>query len=180
MVPRLKEVVSPSDDILTWIQVVPAQGGDYQSDKGFMNMLSGTVIIVVILGIAGAQLTAILERRREFAVLIALGMRSSQVVRLILFEAVALAVLGAVLGLLLAWWPIHYTATAGFDFRAILGEELSMSGVLLEAVIYSIPGSWVFAHAFIIAMVSTLIAAIYPALYALRTDPTSALSLREA
>mgnify|MGYP000157999268 CR=1 FL=1 len=72
MVPRLKEVVSPNDDILTWIQVVPAQGGDYQSDKGFMNMLSGTVIVVVILGIAGAQLTAILERRREFAVLIAL------------------------------------------------------------------------------------------------------------
>jgi ABC-type lipoprotein release transport system permease subunit len=180
MVPRLKEVVSPNDDILTWIQVVPAQGGDYQSDKGFMNMLAGTVIVVVMLGIAGAQLTAILERRREFAVLIALGMKSSQVVRLILLEAVVLAILGAALGLLLAWWPIHYTATVGFDFSTILGEELSMSGVLLEAVIYSIPGPWVFAHAFIIAMVSTLIAGIYPAVYALRTDPTSALSLREA
>jgi len=180
IVPRLKEVVSPSDDVLTWMQVVPAQGGDYQSDKGFMNMLSGTVIIVVILGIAGAQLTAILERRREFAVLIALGMRSSQVVRLILFEAVALAVLGAALGLLLAWWPVHYTSTAGFNFSSVLGEELSMSGVLLEPIIYSVPGPWVFGHAFIIALVSTLIAAVYPAIYALRTDPTSALSLREA
>lgn len=180
MVPRLKEVVSPSDDVLTWMQVVPAQGGDYQSDKGFMNMLSGTVIVVVMLGIAGAQLTAILERRREFAVLIALGMKSSQVVRLILFEAVVLAVMGAAIGLLLAWWPVHYTATVGFDFSTLLGEELSMSGVLLEPIIYSIPGAWIFAHAIIIALVSTLIAAVYPAVYALRTDPTSALSLREA
>jgi ABC-type lipoprotein release transport system permease subunit len=180
MVPRLKDVISPSDDVLTWIQVVPAQGGDYQSDKGFMNMLSGTVIVVVILGIAGAQLTAILERRREFAVLIALGMKSSQVVRLILFEAVVLAVMGAAIGLLMAWWPLHYTSTAGFDFSSVLGEELSMSGVLLEPIIYSVPGSWVFSHALIIAFVSTFIAGVYPAIYALRIDPTSALSLREA
>jgi ABC-type lipoprotein release transport system permease subunit len=180
MVQRIKEVVSPSDDVLTWLQVVPSQGGDYQSDKGFMNMLSGTVIVVVILGIAGAQLTAILERRREFAVLIALGMKSSQVVRLILFEAVTLAVMGAALGLLMAWWPLYYTATVGIDFSVVLGEELSMSGVLLDPIIYSIPGPWVFAHAFVIALVSTLVAAVYPAFYALRTDPTSALSLREA
>jgi ABC-type lipoprotein release transport system permease subunit len=179
-VPLLKEVVSPSDDVLTWIQVVPAQGGDYQSDKGFMNLLSGTVVVVVILGIAGAQLTAILERRREFAVLIALGMKSSQVVRLILFEAVALAVMGAVAGLLLAWWPVHYTATVGIDFGAVMGDDLAVYGVLFDPVMYSIPGSWVFGHAFVIALVSTLIAGIYPAFFALRTDPTSALSLREA
>jgi ABC-type lipoprotein release transport system permease subunit len=180
MVPRLKAVISPADDVLTWMQVVPSQGGDYQSDRGFMNMLSGTVMIVVVLGIAGAQLTAILERRREFAVLIALGMKSSQVIRLILFEAVVLAVMGAAAGLLMVWWPLHYTATSGFDFSSMMGSNLSMSGVLLEPIIYSIPGNWVFAHAIIIALVSTLIAGVYPAIYALRIDPTSALSLREA
>ncbi len=75
---NLRTVISPEDDALTWTQVLPSQGGDYQSDKGFMNILAGTVIVVVMLGIAGAQLTAVLERRREFAVLIALGMKSSQ------------------------------------------------------------------------------------------------------
>jgi ABC-type antimicrobial peptide transport system permease subunit len=172
--------VSPEDDVLTWMEVVPSQGGDYQSDRGFMNLLSGTVMVVVVLGIAGAQLTAILERKREFAVLIALGMKSTQVVRLILLEAVALAVMGAVVGLLLAWWPLYYTSTVGFDFSSVLGSERSMSGVLLDPIIYSIPGPWVFAHAFVISLVSTIIAGIYPAFYALSTDPTSALSLREA
>lgn len=177
---RLREVISPEDDALTWVQVVPSQGGDYQSDKGFMNLLAGTVIVVVMLGIAGAQLTAVLERRREFAVLIALGMKSSHVVRLILMEALVLAVLGAATGLLLAWFPLHYTATSGFDFSAVMGNDLAMSGVLFEPVIYSIPGLWVFPYALLVALASTLIAAIYPAVFALRTDPTSALSLREA
>jgi ABC-type lipoprotein release transport system permease subunit len=38
----------------------------------------------------------------------------------------------------------------------------------------------VFPYALAVAFVSTLIAAMYPAVFALRTDPTSALSLREA
>ena len=179
-VSRLRTVVSPEDDVLTWMVVVPAQGGDYQSDKGFMNILAGTVLVVVILGIAGAQLTAVLERRREFAVLIALGMKASQVVRLILLEAVVMAVMGAAVGLLLAWFPLHQTATKGIDFSTMMGGDLAMSGVLFDPIMYSVPGLWVLPYAFIIAFVSTLIAAVYPAVFALRTDPTSALSLREA
>ncbi len=179
-VSRLRTVVSPEDDVLTWMVVVPAQGGDYQSDKGFMNILAGTVLVVVILGIAGAQLTAVLERRREFAVLIALGMKASQVVRLILLEAVAMAVMGAAVGLLLAWFPLHETATKGIDFSTMMGGDLAMSGVLFDPIMYSVPGLWVLPYALVIAFVSTLIAAVYPAVFALRTDPTSALSLREA
>ncbi len=179
-VSRLRTVVSPEDDVLTWMVVVPAQGGDYQSDKGFMNILAGTVVVVVILGIAGAQLTAILERRREFAVLVALGMKASQVVRLILLEAMVMGVMGAAVGLLLAWWPLHQTATKGIDFSTMMGGDLAMSGVLFDPIMYSVPGLWVFPHALVIAFVSTLIAAVYPAVFALRTDPTSALSLREA
>jgi ABC-type lipoprotein release transport system permease subunit len=180
MASRLRTAVSAEDDVLTWMVVVPAQGGDYQSDKGFMNILAGTVIVVIILGIAAAQLTAILERRREFAVLIALGMKASQVVRLILLEAVVMAVMGAAVGLLLAWWPLHQTATQGFDFSTMMGGDMSMSGVLFDPIIYSVPGAWVFPYALIIAFVSTVIAAVYPAVFALQTDPTSALSLREA
>jgi len=179
-VSRLRAVVSPEDDVLTWMVVVPAQGGDYQSDKGFMNILAGTVLVVVILGIAGAQLTAVLERRREFAVLIALGMKASQVVRLILLEAVVMAVMGAAVGLLLAWFPLYQTATKGIDFSTMMGGDLAMSGVLFDPIMYSIPGLWVLPYALTIAFVSTLIAAVYPAVFALRTDPTSALSLREA
>ncbi|MCK4915011.1 MAG: ABC transporter permease, partial [Candidatus Eisenbacteria sp.] len=179
-VSRLRTVVSPEDDVLTWMVVVPAQGGDYQSDKGFMNILAGTVLVVVILGIAGAQLTAILERRREFAVLIALGMKASQVVRLILLEAVAMGVMGAAVGLLLVWFPLHQTATKGIDFSTMMGGDLAMSGVLFDPIMYSVPGLWVLPYALVIAFVSTLIAAVYPAVFALRTDPTSALSLREA
>ncbi|KPJ52976.1 hypothetical protein AMJ39_06360 [candidate division TA06 bacterium DG_24] len=177
---QLEERVPEGDAVLTWKQVVPAQGADYESDRAFMNLLMGIVVVVVVLGITSAQLTAILERKREFAVLMALGMKGLQVIRLVLVETVTLGILGAAAGLLLALPPVYYTATRGLNFAAILGGDSAISGVLFDPIFYSDMGVWMIPYALFVALISTLIAAVWPAWYAFNTDPTSALSLREA
>ncbi len=177
---RLKSLILGGGDVLTWKEILPDQGGDSESDKAFMDLLSGIVVVVVVLGIAGAQLTAILERRRELAVLIALGMKDGQLVGLIFLEAVVMGVLGAVAGLLISTPLVRYTATTGIDLTNLMGGEFSISGVLLDPVMYSDMGPWMIPLAFLIGLVSMLLAGIYPAWFALRIDPTSALSLREA
>ncbi len=168
------------NSLMTWKELLPQQSGDAESDRAFMRLLSAVVIIVVVLGIAGAQLTAILERRRELAVLIALGMRERQLIALVFLEAVAMGILGAAAGLLIAWPIVHYTATTGIDLRAMMGGDFAVSGVLLDPVVYSDMGLWMVPHAFFISLAAMLVAAVYPAWYTLRIDPTSALSLREA
>ncbi len=55
-----------------------------------------------------------------------------------------------------------------------------MEGVLFDPILYADIGLWMIPRALVITMVSTLIAALYPAWFAIRTNPTSALSLREA
>ncbi len=177
---HLRSLVRNGDGVMTWKELLPEQGGDSESDKAFMDMLSGIVIIVVVLGIAGAQLTAILERRRELAVLIALGMKEWQLVSLIVVEAFAMGVLGAIAGLIIATPFIYYTANTGIDLTTLMGGDFSISGVLLDPVMYSDMGIWMIPQAFLIGLVSMLVAAIYPAWFALKIDPTSALSLREA
>ena len=177
---RLGTAIPAGDDIMTWKELLPAQSGDSESDEVFMNFLSVIVVVVVVLGIAGAQLTAILERRRELAVLMALGMKDRQVVGLIFLEAVAMGVLGALAGLLIATPLVHHTATTGIDLRSLMGGDFSISGVLLDPVMYSDMGPWMVSQAFLIGLASMLIAGIYPVWFALRIDPTSALSLREA
>jgi ABC-type lipoprotein release transport system permease subunit len=177
---RLREKIPEGDAVLTWREIIPVQGADAASDRAFMNILIGIVVFVVILGITSAQLTAILERKREFAVMMALGMRGMQVVRLMIVEAAALGLAGAGAGLLLAMPGVYYTATTGLDFGAVMGGEWTMSGVLFDLTMYSDMGVWMIPYALFIALISTLVAGLYPAWYALRTDPTSALSLREA
>ena len=175
---RLRNSLLPGDVVLTWKEVLPEQGGDAASDRAFMNLLVGIVVVVVILGVTSAQLTAMLERRREFAVLMALGMKSVQVIRLVLIEAAALGALGAAAGLLLAGPLVYYTATVGIDFASLMEGDLTVSGVLFDPVLYSDMGLWMVPHAVLVALLATLVAALYPTWYVLKTDASSALSLR--
>lgn len=183
-IPRVQSLLSerlPTGDvILPWQVILPGQGGDAQSDAGFMGMIVGIVILVVTLGIASARMTAILERKREFAVLLALGMKGRQVVTLVLLESLAAGVLGAVLGLLLVTPLVHHTTTTGIDFGSLMGSDFHMEGVLFDPIIYSDMGLWMIPHALLIGLGATLLATLYPAWLAVRTDPRSALSLREA
>jgi ABC-type lipoprotein release transport system permease subunit len=180
MAPKFQGSIPEGDVILTWKEILPAQGGDYASDRGFRNLLIGIVILVVILGVTSAQLTAILERKREFAVLMALGMKSVLVVRLIFFEAVIVGLMGAVAGLIIITPLVYHTSTKGIDFAKMMEGEMAFSGVLFEPIMYSDMGLWMIPYALLLALVSTTIAAVYPAWFAARVNPTSALSLREA
>ena len=169
----------PGDEVLTWREVLPAMGGDAAGDKAFSNLFIGIVIIVVVLGVTSAQLTAMLERRREFAVLLALGMKGARLLRLILFEALLMGLLGAFFGLLLASPLVWHTATAGIDFSGVMGDDLAITGVFFDPVIYADMGLWMLPYALFVGLCSTLCAALYPAWSALRQSPAAALSLRE-
>ena len=167
------------NEVLTWREVLPAMGGDAAGDKAFANLFIGIVIAVVILGVTSAQLTAMLERRREFAVLTALGMKGARLLRLVLSEAVLLGVLGALFGLALASPLVWHTATEGIDFSAVMGGDLAITGVFFDPVLYADMGLWMLPYAFFVGLSSTLCAALYPAWSALRQDPAAVLSLRE-
>jgi ABC-type lipoprotein release transport system permease subunit len=53
--------------------------------------------------------------------------------------------------------------------------EIVSGGVLFDKVLYSPMGPWVLTQTLFIAFGSTALGAIYPAWYAVRTDPAEAL-----
>jgi putative ABC transport system permease protein len=65
--------------------------------------LEAIAILVAIMGIAGALLALVIDRRRELALLRFLGGAAGQLRRLLLFEAAALGLLALVVGLLLGF-----------------------------------------------------------------------------
>jgi ABC-type lipoprotein release transport system permease subunit len=167
------------DTVATWQTLVPAMGADQAADNVFNDTLVGTIILVVMLGVTSARLTAVLERKREFAVLMALGMRPFQLLRLIMLEAFVVGVAGSIVGLIAGTPLVYLLATKGIDFSGTLGGDTSIAGVLFDPVIYGDMGLWIVPVSFAVGVVSTLVAAVYPTVSAARTDPTSALTRRE-
>lgn len=180
---RLKSEVGSSGlkavDTLNWKQVNPGLVAAMESDAAFSQGIIVVVILLVILGVTSAQLTGVLQRGREFSVLLALGMKRRTLYRLIFSEAFFLGLGGAVLALLLSVWPLYYLSVVGIDFSKMMGEEgMVMGGTLMDPVMRADAGPWILWTTFALALGASLIGAIYPALYSRRLDPASVLRSR--
>ncbi len=138
------------------------------------------VFIVIIFsiasfGIANTMLMATFERRREFAVMLALGATPRAVVGTVLSEALAIGVLSLAVGSaialpLMVWWA------AAPPSLAWLFGNVTLQGALLEPSLrvgYHLPG-WTLAGLGLLA--TALLAALYPAAKAARVPPADTLS----
>jgi putative ABC transport system permease protein len=171
----LSKVVADGDEVLTWGEISPEFKGHLEQDSAVSRLVSGIILLIVMLGVASAQLAAVLERRREFAVLSALGMHSRTIVAVLLQEALAIGLASAALGLALGLPFVWRLAKGGIDLSRYLGTTYSFQGVIIEPVIYGDIGSWTAWYVFTVAVVVTVLASLYPAWFAARTDPADAL-----
>ena len=112
-------------------------------------------VAVALLGIANTLLSGILERRRELAVLRAIGGTPAQVGRLILWESGLLGLAGTLLGL-----------GAGLVLSVLLIEVINKQSFGWTIVLY--PAPWVWLEAAGLALLTTLLAGYGPARRAAR------------
>jgi ABC-type lipoprotein release transport system permease subunit len=176
---ELASRVAAGDEVLTLAQLAPEIQGHLEQDAAASRFISFIILLIVLLGVASSQLAAVLERRREFAVLSALGMSANRMVRLIVLEALILGVAGGTAGLVVGVPIVWRFARSGLDFRRYVGNAYSFQGVLLDPVIYGDIGWWIVPYVFAVAIAATVVASVYPAWYAARTDPAVALRVAQ-
>ncbi|UCD48497.1 MAG: ABC transporter permease [Phycisphaerales bacterium] len=166
--------------VVTWKEIMPELASGTEVDETWTRLTVGLLMTVVFLGIMSAQLAAVLERRREFAVLSALGMKSGRLIRVMVAEGVILGLLGSVLGLAFGLPAAYYVATHGIDFTKMYGtSDLAVSNVLFDPVFKGDFGWWLIPLAFELALTATVLSSFYPAWFAIRTDPAAALRVEQ-
>lgn len=172
---RLEAKMPGNNLVITWKTVLPALASGMQGDKALMRLLTAIVITVVALGIMSAQLTAVLERRAEFAILSALGMKSGQITRIILVESLIIGLGGALIALLVGGSAAWYLASKGINLLYFNADALGPSNILLDPRIYGSFGPWLIGYAAAISITATVAASLYPAWKAAQIDPADAL-----
>ncbi len=176
MVAQLGDQLSDDYAVVTWEEIMPELASGVKVDETWTRLIVSIVMIVVFLGIMSAQLAAVLERRREFAVLSALGMKSGRMIRIMVAEGIILGLFGSVLGLIFGMPATYYVATHGIDFSSMYGDaDLSVSNILFDPVFKGDFGWWLIPLAFELALLATVLSSLYPAWFAIRTDPAAAL-----
>jgi ABC-type lipoprotein release transport system permease subunit len=162
-------------EVLNWQQTQPDLAGMIAIDKSSNYISQLLISMLVSAGILNTMLMSVLERKREFGVMMALGMSPRNLFLLVILESFWLALLGLIIGVIVtAPWYIFMTNT-GIDLSAAYGEGFSFGGVLLDPV-FKIR---LFKESIVAILIGlfglALLAGAYPAWRAGRVAPVDSL-----
>ena len=162
-------------DVAPWTELRPEMVEYVALGESFYFLIIAIVFAIAMFGVANTMLMGTYERRREFAVMLALGTGPRHIVLTVLYEAIALGAISLVVGFvvtlpLMVWWH-----NAPPDLGWLYGEVTLMGALVRPSlrVEYDV-AVWIWSAAAL--LLTALLAALYPAARAARVPPADALS----
>ena len=137
-----------------------------------LNIFMGVILFALLFGITNTMLMSVLERVREFGVLMAIGMKRNKVFSMIILETITLAIVGGIVGMVLAIITIRYFGFAGINLSAFTAG-LSEWG--LGAILYPVLPISFYLSITLMIFFTAVFSAIYPAIKAIRLKPAIAI-----
>jgi len=155
-----------------WKQLKPGLWQGILLDISTASLIYVAMIIVVTFSLLNSLLMSVLERTREFGMLIALGMRPGAIGRMVWLETVMLLLLGLSVGIALGYGLSQYYAEVGIYFGE--SQELFSQFGLPGAMYPKVNAFTLLAGPGAIA-VCVILAGAYPILRIRRLEPVAAM-----
>ncbi|MCU7905736.1 MAG: ABC transporter permease [Candidatus Thiodiazotropha sp. (ex Epidulcina cf. delphinae)] len=159
-------------EIMPWYSMFPVMKEWIILHNGFLYLFIGVVIFIVLAGELNTMLLSMLERTREFGVLMAIGTSRRQVAMMMLAEAVLIGIIGIASGILLGYVIILVTAEIGIDLSILLG---STSRFYVDPLIYPHLKLDHLGLTIGAILLASILAGIYPAWRASLLQPAEAV-----
>lgn len=163
----------PNVEMETWATLFPELQDALGRKGGVMDVFSVVILFIAGIGILNLLMMAVFERTREIGLLGALGLKPAQISLLFVLEGALMGVLGVVLGLALGLLINGALGRIGLDFTAFSG--MTSYTALIEGNVYPTLGVDKFAQRAITVVIVAVLASLYPAREAARSEPAKAL-----
>jgi len=164
----------PGGDLVVrdWEALIPGLKQLVQADMLQNWFLYISLIVIVTFSILNTFLMSVLERTREFGIMLALGSTPLRIGALVVFESAVLTVIGLALGVVAGGAVALYFYFEGFTFPGMkeIHQQFGLPGVITPELS---PVTLLLGPAVILAF--TLAAALYPALRIRRLEPVEAM-----
>ncbi|HEY6952600.1 MAG TPA: FtsX-like permease family protein [Bacteroidota bacterium] len=162
----------PNLSVDSWKDLAPDLKFMAEVTDIYMLFFVGLILFGLLFGITNTMLMSVLDRVREFGVLMAIGMKRKRVFSLVMLETVFLSLTGAIVGIVAAVIGIEITNRTGIDL-SIVAEGLTSYGI--SAMLYPyIPTAMYFEIA-ILVILTALGSAIYPGIKATKLNPAASI-----
>ena len=122
---RVQALVPADDDhvVHDWNRLQPGLRQAIQADMSSAFFMYGILVILVAFSVLNTQLMSVLERTREFGIVMSLGLKPGRIGRLVILETMMMGLLGAVIGaaagaLVTSWFSVNGLSIPGMEEMA--------------------------------------------------------------
>jgi len=161
-------------EVRTFRETQPELAGVVELDRSMNYLFQVLVGILIGAGVLNTILMSVLERRREFGVMMAIGARPVELFRMVVLESLLVGLFGLALGALLTTPWFYYMRDVGIDFSQMV-EGSSAGGVLIDPVVRIALCPESAAAIAVAVLLITVGAGLYPAWQAGREPPVETL-----
>ncbi len=168
---RLVHALGPGYAVETWRELDPTLLGLVKAMNPILYGMSLIFYVLAGLLVLNTVYLSLIERVREFGLVVALGAAGRQVVLMILTESVLLCLTGAAVGLAAGLGAVAALAP-GFSLPGFEGLYAALG---ISPVLYPSVSAGQVTFALIFALITAIAAALWPALLATRIEPVEAM-----
>jgi ABC-type lipoprotein release transport system permease subunit len=119
---RLGARLGPAAAAVPWDELRPELAAFIAMKVGGARFLELVILLLIAAGIFNTLLVSVLERGREFGIMLAIGFSRAQLFRLVMWESLWLGLLGLALGAVLVAGPYAYLSQYGLDLSIMTGS----------------------------------------------------------
>ncbi len=163
---------------LTWDEVRPELASFIAMKVGGGRVMEIIIAILVAAGIFNTLFVSVMERMREFGIMIAIGYSPAQLFGLVMLESLWLGLVGVAVGAIVTIGPYWYLSSTGIDLSGMMGDApAEIAGVGFDPTLRVgiFPESLLMIVAAI--LIATLAAGLYPAWRAGNAVPVETIKL---
>jgi len=168
------------DRVLTWDEIQPEIKAFVAMKVGGGRVMELVIGVLVAAGIFNTLFMSVLERGREFGIMLAIGYSPRQLFTMVMLESGFLAALGLMGAVLVSAGPYWYLSRTGIDMTQMIAESgqsaMDIGGVGMDPImrIGIYPENAVIIGVAIV--VATMLAGVFPAWKAGRVDPVQSIN----
>lgn len=172
-----EELIAILDDglyeVMDWKEMNPELVQQIQSDAAGGNIMLGTLYLIVGFGVLGTLIMMVTERRKEFGVMVAVGMQKRRLGMILVYEMLLMGLVGIITGIVGSFPVISYLRSHPIEFTGEGAELFESYG--FDPIMPAIFDLHSYIGQTVVILVIFILASVMPIRYVLRLNEIRAL-----
>lgn len=157
---QIMEILPVKNTVMTWAEMQPELVQLIQSDRGGGIIMLGILYVVIAFGMFSVVMMMVKERKREFGVIHAVGMKKQKLSVIVFFETILIGLVGCSIGLIISYFFCLYFYYNPLPLNGEMAEAYAQYG--MEPYMFFSMKSSLFYNQMILVFIISVFISVFP------------------